>query len=261
MGGRIALLEIALRESLEAISVEDAVLAFVLSRSPDISLPNDMPPGLSSKHFSDIVGTPFVSLANLGAASFDTFGGVRETLCFRYLLLAATILAAAFDACWGLQGLPPVQSRRLATFSGADWARLSLLLNRFCTGQLGGRHLPFIHFVGHLSGAMGIKLISPHRSSPLSAWRVRSVDRRYIATASRAHDVRLIPCHLRALATSVCDFPVELSPAYGGSSRTIKDLCLDFADTVYTDPRDFGLAEMLKNEPSAFIKSLSTFKE
>lgn len=126
----VALLEIALREPLEMISTEGDVLAFVLSRSPGASLPPDMPPGLSSKRFAVLFQTPFVNLATAGAVPAETLDSVGENPCFRYLLLGATVLAAAFDARWGFQGLPLEQFRPLAAFAGADWARLSSALTR-----------------------------------------------------------------------------------------------------------------------------------
>ena len=140
--------------------------------------------------------------------------------------------------------------------SGLDWARLALRMNQFCLGSYRGSCLPFIPFVAHLSCAMGARLTAPHLNSPLELWRVVADDRRYIAPRSRFSDFRALPCHLRALASTISEFVVQTSYASWAKNASIRDTCLTLAEATMTDSYDFGLPFVLGNKFSRHARAM-----
>ena len=253
---KIEQLETAIRTSLDHIPTLDAALSFALNRSHEILGPYDLPPGVTRDHLSSILHNGFVRPDTSGPSplSDPSREGHKETPCFLSLLLVTTLLRAAFDANWGEGGFSNPPSDSLSPLSGADWARLTLRMNDFCAGCFECRVLRFIPFAVHLSRVMGASLEAPEASSELHLWRVTACDRRYIAPTSRVADLRLIPCHLRALASSIAEYEIySIAPAWA-VTRSIRETCETLAEVTMVDPNEFDLRTTLLKPPSGLIR-------
>ena len=221
MRNRGLLLETAMRASIDFAPTLDAELSFVLARSPGVSELCDLPPVPLREQMAGLFRMGFAQLdfSEPAPPLVEPNRRYYDNPCFLSILLAATILRAAFDARWGSGGFsdpPSVIPHRLA---GLDGARLALRMNQYCLGSYRGALLPFIPFVAHLSSAMGARLSAPRLDSPLELWRAVACDRRYIAPRSRFSDFRALPCHLRALASAISEFAVQTSYASWAKTR------------------------------------------
>ena len=219
-------LEKATLASLETFELQDAVLAFAVTRDPTVLVPADLPPGDARERLSALFDSDVFHLSPDCPDSDNPPPNVLRVggPCSLGVLLASTLVRAAIraDGFSALGALVAGSGVPASPCPSWFWTRVIVWLNSHCAGTFDNISLPLVSFWAHWARRLGVSIRAPYSSSPLEEWRVLTSGRRYSERNDLRHDIRNFPCPLAAISTLLFDHPIRVWGPSGSFTSTTR---------------------------------------